>query len=94
MDVTCALTKNGEKLAQISDVNDGEIDDNLSLDFVLPGGANINIKLAGNTLQTMCVLLDQLRLQAGWGEAILQIKNSSPEQQNSETKKSQNISIH
>ena len=94
MDVTCALTKNGEKLAQISDVKDGEIDDNLSLDFVLPGGANINIKLAGNTLQTMCVLLDQLRLQAGWGEAILQIKNSSSEQQNSETKKSQNISIH
>ncbi len=98
MDVTCALTKNGEKLAQLSDVKEGEIDNELSMDFVLPGGANLNLKLPPNTLQAMCVLLDQLRLQAGWGEGILQLKNSPQQEQasdeNSEVKTSKNYSIH
>lgn len=93
-DVTCALTKNGEKLAQMSDLKEGEIDSDLSIDFALPGGANLNLKLPPNTLQTMCVLLDQLRLQGGWGEAVLQMKNSPAEEQNSEVKMSENISIH
>jgi hypothetical protein len=94
LDVTCALTKNGEKLAQLSDLKEGEIDQDLSIDFALPGGVNLNLKLPPNTLQTMCVLFDQLRLQAGWGEALLQIKNSPKEEQNSEVKMSQNNSIH
>jgi hypothetical protein len=94
MDVTCALTKNGEKLTQITDLKDGEIDPDLSIDFALPGGANLNLKLPPNTLQTICVLLDQLRLQAGWGEALLQIKNSPLDEQNSAVKMSENISIH
>lgn len=94
MDVTCTLTKNGEKLAQLSDLQEGEIDSDLSMDFALPGGANLNLKLPPNTLQMMCVLLDQLRLQAGWGEAVLQIKNSPSEEQNFEVKTSKNISIH
>lgn len=94
MDVTCALTKNGEKLAAIIDANDGQIDADLSMDFMLPGGANLNLKLPPNTLQMMCVLLDQLRLQAGWGEAVLQLKNSPTEEQNFEVKTSKNISIH
>jgi hypothetical protein len=102
MDVTCALTKNGEKLADLNNVKDSEIDDELSMDFVLPGGANLNLKLAPNMLQAMCSLLDQLRLQAGWGEALLQAKNSPAEspnegekiEQNSEIKASKNYSIH
>lgn len=94
MDVTCALTKNGEKLAQLSDLQDGEIDADLSMDFTLPGGANLNLKLPPNTLQMMCVLLDQLRLQAGWGETVLQMKNSPSEEQNFEVKTSKNNSIH
>ena len=94
LDVTCALTKNGEKIAKIEDVNEGEIDDVLSLDLMLPGGANLNLKLAVNLLQAMCVLLDQLRQQAGWGEAILQIKNTPDEEQSLEIKTNQNISIH
>ena len=40
----------------------------LSLDLVLPGGANINLKMAGPTLQAMCLLLNQLREHAAWGE--------------------------
>lgn len=94
MDVTCALTKNGEKIAKIEDVKDGKIDDALSVDFVLPGGANLNLKLAGNTLQTMRVLLDQLRLQAGWGEVAMLASNSPQEEENFQAKSSQNISIH
>jgi hypothetical protein len=34
----------------------------------LPGGANINVKMAGSTLQAMCTLLNQLREHAAWGE--------------------------
>lgn len=42
--------------------------DLLSMDLILPGGANINLKLAGQTLQAMCMLLNQLREHASWGE--------------------------
>ncbi|QWD03193.1 hypothetical protein G6723_05550 [Polynucleobacter paneuropaeus] len=55
MDVKCAFEK-----------QEGE--DMLSLDLVLPGGANINLKMAGPTLQAMCLLLNQLREHAAWGE--------------------------
>jgi len=55
MDVKCAL----EKQAQ---------EDVLSLDLVLPGGANINLKMAGQTLHAMCALLNQLREHAAWGD--------------------------
>lgn len=44
------------------------LEDGVSLDLVLPGGSNINIKLAGPTLQAMCILLNQLRELAAWGE--------------------------
>jgi hypothetical protein len=54
MDVQCALEKQGSE-------------DVLSLDLVLPGGANINLKMAGTTLQAMCLLLNQLREHASWG---------------------------
>ena len=54
MDVRCTLEKQGEE-------------DILSLDLVLPGGANINLKLAGQTLHAMCLLLNQLREHAAWG---------------------------
>jgi hypothetical protein len=55
MDAKCQLEKQG-------------LEDTLSLDLVLPGGANINLKMAGPTLQAMCALLNQLREHAQWGE--------------------------
>lgn len=55
MDVKCSLEKSG-------------LEDLLSLDLVLPGGANINLKMAGPLLQAICVLLNHLREYAAWGE--------------------------
>lgn len=63
MDVKCALEKQ-------------ESEDILSLDLVLPGGANINLKMAGPTLQTMCLLLNQLREHAAWGE-VPQVRDAA-----------------
>lgn len=55
MDVKCTFEKDGSE----------EV---LSLDLILPGGANINLKMAGPTLQAMLGLLNQLRQHAAWGE--------------------------
>jgi hypothetical protein len=55
VDVKCALEKQGPE----------EV---LSMDLLLPGNANINLKLAGPILQAMCILLNQLREHATWGE--------------------------
>jgi hypothetical protein len=55
MDAKCTPEKQG-------------LEDGVSLDLVLPGGANINVKMAGSTLQAMCILLNQLREHAAWGE--------------------------
>ena len=54
MDAKCTLEKQGQE-------------DSLSLDLVLPGGANINLKMAGPTLHALYSLLDQLREYAAWG---------------------------
>jgi hypothetical protein len=94
MDVTCALTKNGEKLAYIESTNNEEINDSVSIDFVLPGGANLNLNLAGNMMRGVYFLLDQLRQNALWGEAILTAKNDVETEVNSDEKKSSNISFH
>jgi hypothetical protein len=55
MDAKCTPEKHG-------------LEDGVSLDLVLPGGANINVKMAGSTLQAMSILLNQLCEHAAWGE--------------------------
>ena len=55
MDVKCTMEQQG-------------LEDILSLDLVLPGGANVNLKLTGSVLNGMCILLNQLRVHAAWGE--------------------------
>ncbi|CAM3698776.1 hypothetical protein [Polynucleobacter arcticus] len=74
MDVSCSLTKNGEKVTDENSSKAVDFDDALSIDFLLPGGANLNLNLPNNLMRAMCLLLDQLRIQAGWGEAVLSIK--------------------
>lgn len=69
MEVKCSLEKQGDE-------------DLLSLDLVLPGGANINLKMAGPTLQSMCLLLNQLREYASWGEVpqVLEVEPTAAEE--------------
>lgn len=94
MDVSCSLIKNDEKITEENASKQELFDDSLSIDFLLPGGANLNLKLPGNMLRAMCLLLDQLRAQVAWGEASLSIKNDEDAGSISEQKKSQQISIH
>jgi hypothetical protein len=54
MDAKCTPEKQGPE-------------DGVSIDLVLPGGTNINVKMAGPTLQALCTLLNQLREHATWG---------------------------
>lgn len=68
INITCALTKESKKLAYIEGSDEGALDDAISIDFALPGGANLNLKLAGSMMLAMSLLLDQLRQQAGWGD--------------------------
>ena len=60
MDVKCTMT-------QLENV------DVLSLDLVLPGGANLNLKLTMPILQTMRLLIERLAGQANWGQLKLNL---------------------
>jgi len=94
MDVSCSLINQSEKLAYIPIKEEGEINDAISIDFLLPGGGNLNLKLPENLLQSVRILLDQLSQNAGWGEAVLQEKSVNKDEKNIDLKLSKNISIH
>ena len=66
MDVKCSLES-------------ASFEDLLSLDLILPGGANVNLKLTGSILQAMCLLLNQLREHASWGDIPLVVDRSANE---------------
>lgn len=59
MDAQCKMMKIEEK-------------DVFSLDFVLPGGANLNLKLMMPVMKALILLLDELNVQAKWGSPISQ----------------------
>lgn len=44
-----------------------EEQDVFSLDLVLPGGANLNLKLAMPVMKSLILLLEELNIQAKWG---------------------------
>lgn len=94
MDVSCSLTKNGEKLTEKNSLQELDFDDSLSIDFLLPGGANLNLNLPNNLMRAMCLLLDQLREQAGWGEAVLSVKKDEEMEPTVEGERKQNTSLH
>ena len=60
MDVKCTIM-------QVENV------DVLSMDLVLPGGANLNLKLTLPILQTMRHLLERLASQGNWGQMQLNV---------------------
>ena len=66
MDVKCQITN--ESGADV-----------LSLDFILPGNANLNLKLDGRMLQALCVLLNHLVVNAQW-QTPSQLPVGEPEQ--------------
>ena len=71
MDVSCSLLQNNATQgSQSSAIADSNIEI-ISIDFALPGGANLNLKLVSTMVRVISLLLDQLRQQAGWGEAVL-----------------------
>jgi len=65
MDVNCSLEKVG-------------LEEALLMNLILPGGGNLNLKMAGQTLHAMCALLNQLREHASWGD-VPQIINTAPD---------------
>ena len=60
MDVKCTMM-------QVENV------DVLSMDLVMPGGSNLNLKLTLPILQTMRLLLERLASQANWGQMQLNV---------------------
>lgn len=94
MDATCSLTKNGEKLGAQNELTEINFDNSLSIDFLLPGGANLNLNLPVNMMHAMCLLLDQLRIQAAWGEATLSGKHNEGSNPGAEQQESKLNSVH
>lgn len=94
MDITCSLAQNSEQIDSKSNAEISDFDGSLSIDFILPGGSNLNLKLTGSMVRAMILLLDQLRQQAGWGEAILHVNKTGENDTFITEKMSQKISIH
>ncbi len=94
MDITCSLAQNSEQIDSKSNAEISDFDGSLSIDFILPGGSNLNLKLTGSMVRAMILLLDQLRQQAGWGEAILHVNKTGENDTLITEKMSQKISIH
>lgn len=80
------------KCTQHREVGATGTSDALSIDLTLPGGGNLNLRLAGQTLTGMCLLLDQLRAKAGWGLVSGDV-NELPEQ-NALSASQKSIQIH
>lgn len=94
MDVSCSLLQNNATEASKSSAIADSNHDIISIDFVLPGGANLNLKLASAMVRAITLLLDQLRQQAGWGEAVLAIQNGDDAASNLQQKNSHSSALH
>jgi hypothetical protein len=94
MDVSCSLMQNNASDGGNLDVNSSGNHDIVSIDFVLPGGANLNLKLASTMVRAINLLLDQLRQQAGWGEAVFAIQNDGKTAADLHEKKSHSSALH
>lgn len=94
IDVSISLMKNGEKFTGDVGSNTGEFDDSISIDFVLPASASLNLKLGGNMLKATCLLLDRLSVQAEWGNAILTVQSDDETASPDDDHKTHNVSLH
>jgi hypothetical protein len=94
MNVSCSLLQdNAADASKLSAIKNGN-NEIISIDFVLPGGANLNLKLASTMLRAVTLLLDQLRQQAGWGEAVFAIQNDGKTAADLNEKNSHSSALH
>ena len=94
MDVSCSLLQNNASDDSNSDTMTSSNHEIISIDFALPGGANLNLKLASNMVRAITLLLDQLRQQAGWGEAVFTIQNDGKTAADLSEKNSHSSALH
>jgi hypothetical protein len=94
MDVSCSLLQNNVTDSSNSNAITSSNNEIISIDFALPGGANLNLKLASNMVRAITLLLDQLRQQAGWGDAVFAIQNDSKTAADLNEKKSHSSALH
>jgi hypothetical protein len=94
MDVSCSLLQNNASNNSNSDAITSSNQDIISIDFALPGGANLKLKLASNMVRAITLLLDQLRQQAGWGEAVFAIQNDGKTTADLNEKNSHSSALH
>lgn len=94
MDVSCSLLQNNATEVSLQSAIMDSTNEIISIDFSLPGGANLNLKLASTMVRAITLLLDQLRQQAGWGEAVLAIKNENDLASNPQKKNSHSSALH
>ena len=66
----------------------------LSLDLLLAGGGKLNLQLVDSMMRAMCLLLDQLRQQAGWGEASLIIQDGKSGSDDERERATSRSSVH
>jgi hypothetical protein len=94
MDVSCSLLQHNASDASNSSTITDSNHEIISIDFALPGGANLNLKLASNMVRAITLLLDQLRQQAGWGEAVFAIQNDGKTAADLNEKQSHSSALH
>jgi hypothetical protein len=94
MDVSCSLLQDKASDSINSDAISRGNQDIISIDFSLPGGANLNMKLASTMVRAITLLLDQLRQQAGWGEAVFAIQNDGKTAADLHEKKVHSSALH
>jgi hypothetical protein len=94
MDVSCSLLQNNASDANKPNAFTESNHEIISIDFALPGGANLNLKLASNMVRAITLLLDQLRQQARWGEAVFAIHNDGNTTAELNQKNSHSSALH
>jgi hypothetical protein len=94
MNASCSLLQSDSTDGSNTGVIASNSNEIISIDFALPGGANLNLKLASNMVRAITLLLDQLRQQAGWGEAVFAMQNDGNTTAELNQKNSQSSALH
>lgn len=93
MDVNCSINQDN-KLAYIEKSSNKEAEIALVLEFILPGGVSLKLNLNEHMVRAVCLLLDQLRRNANWGEAVITDNTKESVLTERDIEGTKNISIH